>query len=106
MNRAITHVYQQDRSGCGIACAAMIAGVDYATARAAWVGYSRKRERRLYTLGAGLTRDEINALLIRLKWCRGTFYFRRYLHLVNVQPGIGGHWVVTDGWYRTFDPAT
>lgn len=86
-------VRQEDRSGCGIACVAMLVGVEYKTARAAWVGFSKRRARELITIGGGLRRGDLVAALIRLGAHPG---LNQKIKMVNEQPVIGGHWVVDD----------
>lgn len=83
------HIRQLDFEGCGIACAAMLAGKTYQEARDAWVGTSRHRRDRLNTEGRGLKRDEINALLIRLGYPWGT-----QQHVRLVQSPAGPHWIL------------
>ena len=96
----IQRVQQEDRSGCVLACVAMLSGLSYAEVRSAWVGYSKRREWRLCCLGAGLTAGERNALVIRL----GVTIDASRIRIVNVQPGIGGHAVVVDDDGSIIDP--
>jgi hypothetical protein len=94
-------VRQQDRSGCGIACVAMLARLTYEQVRAAYVGFSKRREFNLIACGsgAGMRWGEVVALLWRLRVppSLDKIYIERREH--------GGHYVVIDSRGKVFDPA-
>lgn len=58
-------VEQQDRSGCGLAAVAMIAGVSYEEVRGVWLDEMGGDPWMLIALGGGLTVAEVEKLLER-----------------------------------------
>lgn len=102
------HVEQVDRSGCGIACVAMVTGKTYEEVRHIWLTKCDGEEELLTATGnaAGITNKQIERLL---KACGAKNIQVIPFHnpLIRSVPGSYGmsHWVVIDGDGDKLDPA-
>lgn len=70
--RQLRHVLQEDPYGCGVACAAMIAGVTYREARAVFVQVCSTGERRISL--EGILDVQMDALLTELGYAVARFW--------------------------------
>ena len=106
-------VKQEDRSGCGIACCAMLEGCSYAKARELWLrdskgrGSRSEREWRLRSIGDGLDWYEICRLLESLGTRIPECWEAPRVISIRISDEFKWlrHWVVVDDYGKILDPA-
>jgi len=114
----INHVTQEDRSGCGLACVAMVAGMTYRQVRKIWLNCLLGDEGKLDTFGSGTTAGDLVNLLGHIGGFTMTVGRKNYhdgqwwsiadevaeWRIAEVPTKWGSHWVVKFQG-KTFDPA-
>jgi hypothetical protein len=98
-------VRQVDRSGCGLACVAMLAGVSYDDVRRVWLEKCGGEAFKLSATGngAGLTQGDLMRLCEHFGVVMN-FATAPTMVLVPGKPPWGSHLIVIDADGNTFDP--
>lgn len=99
-------VRQEDRSGCGIACVAMLCRKTYQEMKAAWVGLGG--DISLLTSagnGAGITTDDIDALLDFFEINRDAYTAPKIVRIQSPDYDWMHHFVVVDEKGNILDPS-
>jgi ABC-type bacteriocin/lantibiotic exporter with double-glycine peptidase domain len=99
------HVKQQDVSGCGIACVAMMAGehVTYQMVRDVWMNNLNGKEERI-TRGDGLRIFEVQDLA-HMFGVKSFPYVAPTIIQIDSKSGRGGHYVVLTKEGTILDPS-
>jgi hypothetical protein len=108
-NSKIKLISQEDRSGCGIACVAMVTGKTYKEVREVWIANGGDPWLlEAVGNGAGIRSDQIRELINELGTPNGV----KPNIIIGSQPIIrtirgpmGWHFIVIDGDGDVFDPA-
>lgn len=102
---SLSLVQQEDDSGCGLACVAMLAKCTYAHARKIWLTHGGN-EFAIEAVNSGTTwyqlchLMEVMGVKIPQAWETPRIISIKGHPLLN-----NGHWVVVDGSGKIFDPA-
>ena len=98
-------VRQEDRSGCAIACVAMLSGKTYDEAKKAWLSRCKNADEfqlRAVGNGAGMTCGEVLDLMDALKVPRSKLVEAPFM--VAIDRGESAHFIVIDQKGRILDP--
>lgn len=102
---SLSLVRQEDDSGCGLACVAMLAKCSYMHVRKIWLGLGG-RDFDITAVNGGLSwyqlchLMEVMAIKVPMPW-----ETPRIIGVKGQPPLNNGHWVVVDESGKIFDPA-